>query len=707
MVRAAAYSAMQVPAVAVGQIVDKATGSNIAPNITFIDKPEHADFGGVKWHLQQVGSSVGGLVPFIGALALTKNISSAIRAEELALTHSSASAAATASMFRTGEMAAAGFVQGSLLEPNANKDVMFTERLTQGITSGVTMGSMHFLSNRLSAFTGASLDGATTLNKSLTTAVAGGAAGAIGLKVDELISGNKRTSEESLQSIYQSTFTGAALGGLTGAHMRLHQPGDAPLALTEFVARDKNFQVGHSRFFDYTNRTSMLWKDVKSPLDGPVARLELTDLSQYSPMQKAELVGLLHRDADKYLRRPEVIESFNKKIEAAWTDDLARKTAEYDEALDRARVLEDSLVLRQGEGFESRQDGGDYAAIRRLLRKQEAKLDDLYDQRAESLERHRQRIEDAMNEFLTEHNLPRITLQVIPNMESDASYGYSRVSLNGFQLEAKSAEPILVNSLYHELTHLRQNVLLVRLIADELGLPQHPGPEQIERVIDEYYDHMSEKSDEAASRGDHSDLSDPVDPVQQELEIRLDEFVRKVLTLRSNGEPRLSEADTEQAERIRQGSRDHFKAISVEGLDKIEKQLDRTSDFIEFNTIDFTARVLNEIELNPTRFKETYGFATIPVELSQLAREHSERAEKIADSELLDPGNLCPTLDQYNYYDSLFAKMRPIFEQQHDWLLDDSRDLMNQKTWRYLGSKLERQAFPTGLLAELTYRAQS
>ena len=179
--RTLAYAAIQNPVTAVSQILDKATGTNVAPNITMIEKGDQGSFGSARWHVQQVAAGVGALVPFVATLAVTKNLSRAVQAEELALEYCAGSVASTAAHFRTGEMAVAGLLQGAFLEPNQNKDKFFQERLTQGITSGVTMGAMHAFSNKFSDWTGASASGASLLNKSLTTGLAGGAGGFVGL----------------------------------------------------------------------------------------------------------------------------------------------------------------------------------------------------------------------------------------------------------------------------------------------------------------------------------------------------------------------------------------------------------------------------------------------------------------------------------------------------------------------------------------------
>jgi hypothetical protein len=49
--------------------------------------------------------------------------------------------------------------------------------------------------------------------------------------------------------------------------------------------------------------------------------------------------------------------------------------------------------------------------------------------------------------------------------------------------------------------------------------------------------------------------------------------------------------------------------------------------------------------------------------------------------------------------------MKPVFNQQLNLVDARFAQLVNQKMRQYLSTDLERQAFPTGILAELTYRA--
>ncbi len=537
--------------------------------------------------------------------------------------------------------------------------------------------------------------------------LAGGASGLIGLKVDELITGNRRSGEETVQSVYQAAFTGAALGGMAGPHLRLHQPGDSNPSLSEFVARDKNFFATNSIYLDYLRRSSTLWNDPKKPLEGGRSPYDTTSLERFSPMAKAELVSILNRDADPLLRRPEVIKAFIDKIETVWNDDLARRNEVYGAALDRAHTWQESLNQRPDDGSGSKQDGRDYAAIKRLLKKEDKKLDDLMDWRDEALESHRQRLESAVNEFLAEQKLPTVGIKLVRSLETDAAYGAGNISLNGLQFESKWSEPTQVNHLYHELTHLRQDTLVIRLLADRLGLPQHPTSEQVAQVRDEFLRQTintiipggeAEVGAAAIRKSNNRSI--------QELAADLDGLVDRVMALRSQGDPHLSEAETALAEKMRVSTHEYRKQTQVEPIRVMEEQMNNGRYFIDHDSApDLTATVLNEIVSDPLKFKATYGMSSIPTELEQLAREHTQSPQRLSDEYLLATDRSSPTPEQLAYYASLTDRVHPLFVEHLKEMIQRVETASHERSIRYLSSDLERQAFPTGFLAEITHRA--
>ena len=474
--RTLAYSAIQNPVTAVSQILDKATGTKVAPNITMVDKPDDAAFGGARWHFQQVAAGVGALVPFAAALAVTKNISRAVQAEELALQYCAGSAAATASAFRTGEMATAGLLQGAFLEPNQNKDKFFQERLTQGITSGVTMGSMHAFSNKFSEWTGASATGASLLNKSLTTGLAGGAGGFVGLEAHGLLTGEALTGTQAVQSVYQAVFTGAALGALGSAQMRLHQPKSGLPAVENYLARNEDPSIFSTDYFSNQKE--------KSGLRMPWSAAEYRPLT---PFDRVEIASTLHRDADPLLRKPATINEFVEKVRAVRSDAFDMADQKDDRVLSRISRLQKSLDARPMEG-ESNQDVRDYAAIKRLQKKAAKLSGDTGEELQAARTDYTKRLETAVNEFLSEHHLPKVDLAIGDNHKggSGASYENARITVRDTHAGPHELKGELINAVYGKVSEFRQDVLRINVIADKLGLPPEPNDVQVQFVKDEF-----------------------------------------------------------------------------------------------------------------------------------------------------------------------------------------------------------------------------
>ncbi|MBS1955791.1 MAG: hypothetical protein JST89_16525 [Cyanobacteria bacterium SZAS-4] len=475
--RTLAYTAIQNPVTAVSQILDKATGTNVAANINMIDRADQGSFGGGRWHAQQIAAGVGALVPFVAALAVTKNISRAVQAEELALRYSSGAAAATASAFRTGEMATAGLVQGALLEPNQNKDKFFQERLTQGITSGVTMGSMHMFSNKFSEWTGASAIGASLLNKSLTTGLAGGAGGFVGLEAHGLLTGEALSGKEAVQSVYQAVFTGAALGALGSAQARLHQPKSGLTSIENYLARNEDPTVYSSDYFAQQKEKSSGWR---TPWSGDEFR-------PLSPFERVEAASALHRDADPLLRKQETIKDFVERVRAVRSQAFEVADQKDDRVLSRISRLQKSLDARPVEG-ESKQDVRDYAAIKRL----EKKAVKLSGETGEELQAAREdytiRLNAAINDFLTQHHLPNVDLVLGDRLKngSAASYDNARITVRNQYAGPRELEGDLIDAVYGKVSDFRQDVLRINVLADKLRLPPQPNDVQIQIVKDEF-----------------------------------------------------------------------------------------------------------------------------------------------------------------------------------------------------------------------------
>jgi hypothetical protein len=695
-----AYSAIQNPITGISQIADKAIGSNLAKTSQLLEKSDNASFGSIDWHAQQVATAVGSLVPFMACLAVTKNISRAVQAEEMALSFGLGSASATASVFRAGEMAVAGFGQAAILEPNQHQDRMFQERLTQGVVSGVTMGSMHALSNKLSEFTGAAERNASIFNKIGTTALAGAGGGFVGIGAHDVITGERTSGSDGLKSIYQAAFSGAILGGLAGSPLRLHQPKSDLTHLEEYLAKGNQKNILDGEFFDR-------YKDKSASLQAITRPDTAKDFSTLSPLERVEVVGLLARDADPLLARPEVMNEFINKIKSIPADAIEAAEAEYRNASDRAYRLDKALDAYNGTGGEeSNQNKRDFAGLKRLHKKAESELfEEKEGARFFALEQRRVAVETAVNEFLTDHGLPTVELRRTYNSGPIASYQEGQVRVDEFMLLSKKTEPNLINSVYHELTHLRQDMLHIKLLADKLEIPAHPTEAEVERVKSEFKrirdksNEVNELEKDSGNTGLHVFQMYAPESIDYR-KSRVDRLVDQVLTLRSeNG---LSATEKPLAEEMSRGIATYSEQNYVENLRTTERQLGTVKSVVQHPNSGAVDRIFQSL-LDSTRdFQQAYGFKTIPSDLVTLAQEH-KLSPFYEFSPTYDSGN--PAAQQ-RYYDRLINKIEPSFQKQLNSLSARMLDLTEIKHTRYMRSTLEAQAFPTGYLAEIAYNAQ-
>jgi hypothetical protein len=698
--RTLAYTAIQNPITGMSQIIDRTAGSNVANTLKLVERQDDAKFGSFDWHTQQVAAAAGTMVPFLACLAVTKNISRAVQAEEFALSLGLGSASATASAFRTGEVVSAGFAQAALLEPNHNQNRILQERLLQGITSGVTLGSMHVMSNKLSEFTGASAKNASILNKSLTTGAAGAGGGLVGLGVHSALTGAAMSPAEGVQSVYQAAFTGAVLGGFAGVQLRLHQPKSSLPNLEDYVGKKAGTELFDHEYFNWHEEKSTSWRAL-TRFDG-----SFKDLPKLSPLEKVEMIGLLARDADPLMSKPETMNAFVKKLEATQPDALENAQAAVDAAWARAHSLQEAMDVYEAEGPESKQNKRDFAGLKRLHKKAMVNVDETYDARSFALEHRRIDVEKAINEFLSDHHLPKIELLIDFNQDSqfNASYSNGSVTISPHFLSSRQLQPDLINTVYHELSHARQDVLHIILLADRLGLPQETNPAHNAAVKSEFERIRSQSFEVSNLESDPEQRYYGEPTLDRRIEERLNDFIDETLALRA--ERGLTADEKLLAQDMSRGIATYAEQLYVKNVSTTDRQLRNTQNAI----VEFSDKSVNEIIddllTKPQVFKERFGFKRIPVELENLGREHKlNPLSRLERWRMRDASEEDLEAQNY-YYQELLAKMRPAFVEQLSNLKKSELTLKQTRVKRYFASTLEQQAFPTGILAQITYESQ-
>jgi YD repeat-containing protein len=98
-------------------------------------------------------------------------------------------------------------------------------------------------------------------------------------------------------------------------------------------------------------------------------------------------------------------------------------------------------------------------------------------------------LQTALDEFADANGLPRAKIELVSKESlgaANASYSDGRIKLNEADLLNTSDQARVIGSLYHEFTHGEQDALILRRIADEIGVGQPPTAEQLAQLKAEY-----------------------------------------------------------------------------------------------------------------------------------------------------------------------------------------------------------------------------
>jgi hypothetical protein len=152
--RSAAYSGAEAPLRALAQVADHYTGGKADETVKSgfksvgVEQPGAAEFGTSRWMVQQVGSAVGMMVPFM-ALRSGLNYGAGKLAGTEALNAGTRSL--TQSALREAAMSGAtGLIYGSILTPSKEENVassrFYADRLKNGLADGASFAVMSFAS---------------------------------------------------------------------------------------------------------------------------------------------------------------------------------------------------------------------------------------------------------------------------------------------------------------------------------------------------------------------------------------------------------------------------------------------------------------------------------------------------------------------------------------------------------------------------------
>jgi hypothetical protein len=242
---------------------------------------------------------------------------------------------------------------------------------------------------------------------------------------------------------------------------------------------------------DYHERPGRAGRDFE-PLWHPQRKLE-----SMSVEERTKLIGDLRGLSTPLDNRAKVNEFFSaiENVTAGFDRDLAPNIRvlslarrNYDEAWSQTSSLfgEYPDLVRNQEwtpGLLRQAAAGNPEHVRLLTNYMEKR--DIYGQQLEAtralFDKRAASVQKAVDQFTEANGLPH--LQVAVNFSdvmvgSKATYGAAVMSLNPEALTSNYRTLYLAESTYHELTHHEQHFVVARNIADEMGLPAKPHPDQ-------------------------------------------------------------------------------------------------------------------------------------------------------------------------------------------------------------------------------------
>ncbi len=215
------------------------------------------------------------------------------------------------------------------------------------------------------------------------------------------------------------------------------------------------------------------------------------------------------------------------------------------------------------------------------------------------------------------------------------------------------------------MVHSRQDVLRIKLLADEMGIGKTATPEQVDVL-------------------NHLQLTPTVriGDVGSQLSAGLP-FTERVLAARQ-GE-RMTDAERQEALQVEANLKPDEPSWTKKA-NLITDQVGRSLTQMDAQAPQI-GRFLDQVMSDPQSIKEEYGFSTIPKQITQAAES---RAAGHAEPWLR------PQPDQATVTD-----VKNALQANVDALQKAYKPYARKEYQRYMGSYAERQAYPAGLLAYL------
>ncbi len=210
LLHSAVYTAVQAPLKGATQLIDKTFNTNMLPSVEFMDTPQNAEFLSARWHVQQVGSAAGMVVPF---LLLHKGVG---RLSAAALGKVETEMATQTLTRRViGEAAVTGALYEGVFRPVTEQEGNFAAaRARNALVGGATFATLAASAIAIKSLAQAETG---TVGRMLRTDIAasvlaGVPAGFVSAEANSLLSGKGSASRgEIAESMYSFALAGGAL----------------------------------------------------------------------------------------------------------------------------------------------------------------------------------------------------------------------------------------------------------------------------------------------------------------------------------------------------------------------------------------------------------------------------------------------------------------------------------------------------------------
>lgn len=502
LLHSAAYAGGQTPVSGAAQLFDKAAGTESCASLQFVDAPVEREFLSSRWHAQQIGATVGMIVPFLLVHKAVNGVGNAMLGK--------AEAGLGSTLFTrraVGESALTGAIMEGVFRP-VNTELQpdfLRSRFENAVTGAVTMGVLTGGSIGLqSAFRQARNLAARLASSDIGSAMISGVpAGVVHAELASKVSTGEHASfRQHAESVYSFCFLGGALASSKVIASRMHEasapvvadatPGRSPevapsLAEPTIEAQGAKNSGKLAVGKPLRSETSGGFWDFWAPSEDVPARTgDGASLfgfgparerpAVYEPFRSTPAGEAALREFYPQLTNETVMRAVVARLKTAleqplWTEDLRPKldTFRRERTLEK-HFAERASVFRRELGQLDPASAEQVASMqRRVERFEEAAAKhkaNAAEVKAEVKPKLSARARDwarAFNDAIAEHQLPAVGFKAGTQQNPAYYMGTAGVDVGLFHFASRMNITLLAKSTVHEYLHFMQDLAVVRL----------------------------------------------------------------------------------------------------------------------------------------------------------------------------------------------------------------------------------------------------